>query len=64
MLRLSELQRHIDEATEQMCNIAQDMEQPKYQYQHRDLWYEDHNHDNLRYEGFNHNDFLYHDASP
>jgi hypothetical protein len=59
MLRLSELQKKIDDATEEMGNIK-----PEHQYQHRDLRNEDQNQDNLWYEAFKHNDFLYDDASP
>jgi hypothetical protein len=59
MLRLSDLQKKIDDTTEEMRNI-----EPEHQYQHRDPRNEDNNQDNLEYEAFNHNDFLYDDASP
>jgi hypothetical protein len=62
MFRLFELQKQIDEATEQIHNITQNTEQPEHSYQHRDLQHEGHNHDDLRYEAFNHDDFFYDDV--
>jgi hypothetical protein len=44
----------MDEASEQMHNITQQIEQPEQQYYQRNLWHEGHNYD----------DFLYDDASP
>jgi hypothetical protein len=64
MLRLSQLQKKIDEATEEMFNIAQDVEHQDHQHDHRDLRHEGHNHDNLRHKAFKFEDFLYDEASP
>jgi hypothetical protein len=49
MLYLSELQRKIDKATEEMCNIKAHENMYNYKDQDRD----GHNHDNLRHEEFN-----------
>jgi hypothetical protein len=49
MLRLSELQRKIDEATEEMCNI----EAHENLNNLRDRDYYGRNHDNLRHEVYN-----------
>jgi hypothetical protein len=59
VLRLSELQKKIGEATKEMCNIeAQD------QNNYRDQNYEGFNHDNIWHELVNFQDFLYDEASP
>jgi hypothetical protein len=60
MLRLSQLQRKIDEATEEMCNVEAHKNIYNYRYQDHDGC----NHDNLRHEEFNVQDFLYDEASP
>jgi K+/H+ antiporter YhaU regulatory subunit KhtT len=59
MFRLSELQRKIDEATEEMHNI----EAHENMYNYRDQDHACCNHDNLRHEEFNVQDFLYDEAS-
>jgi hypothetical protein len=59
MLRLSELQRKIDEATKETCNI----EAHKNMYNYKEQDHDCHNHDNLRPEEFNVQDFLYDEAS-
>jgi hypothetical protein len=64
MLWLSELQKQIIEASEQMCNIAQHTEQPEHHHHHRDFRHEGHNHDDHRHKAYNHDEFLYDDASP
>jgi hypothetical protein len=59
VLRLSKLQKKIDEANEEMCNIeAQD------QNNYMDQNYEGFNQDNLCHEPVNFQDFLYDEASP
>jgi hypothetical protein len=57
MLRLSELQRKIDEATKEMCNIEAHENMNTFMDQGRD-------HDNLRHEVYNAQNFLYDEASP
>jgi hypothetical protein len=59
MLHLSKLQRKINEATEEMCNI----EEHENMYNYRDQDHDGHNHDNLCHEEFNVQDFLYDKAS-
>jgi hypothetical protein len=59
VLRLSELQRKIDEATEEMRNI----EAHENMYNYRDQDHDGRNHDSLRHEEFNVQDFLYDEAS-
>jgi predicted lactoylglutathione lyase len=58
MLRLSELQRKIDEATEEMHNIEAHKNMYNYRYQDHD----GRNHDNLHHEEFDVQDFLYDEA--
>jgi hypothetical protein len=59
VLRLSELQKKINEATEGMPNIeVQD------QNNYRDQNYKGFNQDNLCHEPVNFQDFFYHEASP
>jgi hypothetical protein len=59
MLCLSELQRKIDEATEEMRNI----EDHKNMNNFRDQDYDGRDHDNLSHEVYNAQDFLYDEAS-
>jgi hypothetical protein len=59
MLRLSKLQKKIDEADEYMRNI-----EAQGQYNYKDQNYEGRNHDNICHESFNFQDFIYHEASP
>jgi hypothetical protein len=58
VLCLSELQKKIDEATEEMCNI-----EAQGQNNYRDQNYEGFNQDNLRHEPINFQVFLYDEAS-
>jgi hypothetical protein len=59
-IHLFELQKEIDEAAEEMCNI----EAHKDRYNYKDQNHEGHNHDNnLGHEAFNFQDFLYEEAS-
>jgi hypothetical protein len=55
MLRLSELQRKINEATEEMCNIEAHENLNNF----KDQDYDGRDHDNLRHEVYNAQDFLY-----
>jgi hypothetical protein len=64
MFWLFELHKKIDDANEQMCNIAQEVEHQEHQHSHRDLRHEGHNHDDLCHEAYNYEDFSYYDASP
>jgi hypothetical protein len=63
MLRLSELQKKINKATDKMRHIAQDTEQG-YRPQQRDLRHEGPNHGDMWYEDFNHDNIAFDDASP
>jgi hypothetical protein len=60
MLRLSELQKKIDEVAEEICNI----EAHEDRYNYKDQNHEGCNHDNLHHEAFNFQDFCYDEASP
>jgi hypothetical protein len=59
MLRLAELQKKIDEATEEMQHITQNNEQGHKPQQrdlhqespiHDDIWYDDFHHDNIAFD--------------
>jgi hypothetical protein len=63
MLRLSELQKKIDEAVEEMRHIAQDTEQG-HKPQQRDLPQEGPSHDDIWYDDFHHDSIAFDDASP
>jgi hypothetical protein len=63
MLRLSELQKKIDEAAVEMHHIAQDTEQG-YRPQQRDLRQEGPSHEDMWYEDFKHDNIAFDDASP
>jgi hypothetical protein len=54
MLRLADLQRKIDEATEEMCHLTQ----------HRELRQENSYNDDEWYGDFHHGNFAFDDASP
>jgi FtsZ-binding cell division protein ZapB len=62
MARLANLQRKIDEATEEVCQLAQDDQDRRPQHKelrqeglfNKDGWYDD----------FNHDTFTFDDASP
>jgi hypothetical protein len=62
MLRLSELQRKIDEATEEMRHLTQDDQnrRPPQRELHQDNCYNDDD----WYEDFHHGNFAFDDASP
>jgi 16S rRNA C967 or C1407 C5-methylase (RsmB/RsmF family) len=62
MLRLTELQRKIDEAAEEMCHITQDDQ--GWRPQQRDFHQESPINDNERYDDFHHGNFAFDDASP
>jgi hypothetical protein len=63
MLRLAELQKKIDEATEEMWHITQDNEQG-HKTQQRDLCQESPSHDDIWYDYFHHDNIAFDDASP
>jgi hypothetical protein len=62
MLRLAELQRKIDEATEEMCHITQDDQ--GLRLQQRELRQESPTNDEGWYDDFYHGNFAFDDASP
>jgi hypothetical protein len=62
MLWLAELQRKIDEATEEMRHITQDDQ--GWRPQHRELRQENPTNDNGWYDDFYHGNFAFDDASP
>jgi hypothetical protein len=62
MARLADLQRQIDEATEEVRNLAQDEQDGRPQ--HRELHQEGLFNDDGWYDGFNHDTFTFDDASP
>jgi hypothetical protein len=64
MLRLSELQKKIDKAVEEMQKISHETEQQGYHQHQKDLRHEGPNHEDMWYEAFNHDNFPYDDASP
>jgi hypothetical protein len=63
MLHLSELQKKIDEAAEEMRHIAQDIDQG-HRPQQRDLRQEGPSHDDMWYDDFHHDNIAFDDASP
>jgi hypothetical protein len=63
MLRLSELQKKIDEAAKEMRHIAQDNEQG-HKPQQGGLHQEGPSHDDIWYDVFHHNSITFDDASP
>lgn len=60
MPRLSKLQKKIEEAIEETCNI----ESHENRYNYKDLCHEGRNYDNLCPEAYNFQDFLCDEASP
>jgi hypothetical protein len=62
MDRLADLQRQIDEATEEVCHLAQDEQDRRPQ--HRELHQEGLFNDDGWYDDFNHDTFIFDDASP
>jgi hypothetical protein len=64
MLRLSELQKKINEAVEEMQHIAHDTEHQENRQHQRNLRQKDPNHEYMRYEAFNHDNIAFDDASP
>ena len=63
MLRLSELQKKIDEAVEEMHHITQENEQGR-RPQQRELRQETPSYDDVWYDNFNLDNFAFYDASP
>jgi hypothetical protein len=62
MARLAELQRQIDEATEEVRHLAQDEQERRPQ--HRELHQEGFFNEDEWYENFHHGNFAFDDASP
>jgi hypothetical protein len=62
MARLVDLQRKIDEATEEVCHLAQDEQDRRPQ--HRELRQEGLFNEDGWYDDFNHDTFTFDDASP
>jgi hypothetical protein len=62
MLRLADLQRKIDEATEEMCHLTQDDQDRRAQ--HMELRQECPINDDEWYGDFHHVSFAFDDASP
>jgi hypothetical protein len=62
MLRLSELQKKIDEAAEEMCHLTQD--DKDRQPQHRELRQDNSYDDDEWYDDFYHGNFAFYNASP
>jgi hypothetical protein len=62
MARLADLQRQIDEATEEVRHLAQDEQERRPQ--HRELHQEGLFDDNGWYEDFHHGNFAFDDVSP
>jgi hypothetical protein len=62
MLRLADLQRKIDEATEEMCHLTQDDQDRRPQ--HTELRQESPINDDEWYDDFRHDNFAFDDASP
>jgi hypothetical protein len=62
MARLAYLQRKIDEATEEVCHLAQDEQDRRPQ--HRELFQEGLFNEDGWYDDFNHDTFSFDDASP
>jgi hypothetical protein len=61
MARLADLQRKIDEATEEVCHLVQDEQDPRPQ--HRELRQEGLFNEDGWYDDFNHDAFTFDDAS-
>jgi hypothetical protein len=62
MVRLADLQRKIDEATEEVCHLAQDEQDRRPQ--HRELRQEGLFNEDGWYDDFNHDVYTFNDASP
>jgi hypothetical protein len=62
MLWLADLQRKIDEATEEMCHLTQDDQDQRPQ--HMELLQEKQFNDDEWYDDFHHGNFAFDDASP
>jgi hypothetical protein len=62
MLRLADLQKKIDETTEEMCHITQDDQdrRPKHMELHQDNSFKE----DEWYDDFHHGNFTFDDASP
>jgi hypothetical protein len=61
MARLADLQRQIDEASEEVCHLAQDEQNRRPQ--HRELHQEGFVNEDDWYEDFHHGNFAFDDAS-
>jgi DNA repair exonuclease SbcCD ATPase subunit len=62
MARLADLQRQIDEASEEVCHLTQDEQNRRPQY--RELHQEGFVNEDDWYEDFHHGNFAFDDASP
>jgi hypothetical protein len=62
MARLADLQKKIDEATEEVCHLTQDDHDRRPQ--HRELRQEGSFNKDEWYDDFNHGTFVFYDASP
>jgi hypothetical protein len=62
MARLDDLQKQIDEATKEVCHLAQDEQNRRPQ--HRELHQEGFYNEDEWYEDFHHGNFAFDDASP
>jgi hypothetical protein len=62
MARLADLQKQIDEATKEVCHLAQD--EQGQSPQHRELHQEGLFNEDGWYDDFNHDTFTFDDASP
>jgi hypothetical protein len=62
MARLADLQRQIDEATEEVRHLTQDEQERRPQ--HRELHQEGFFNEYVWYDDFNHDTFTFDDASP
>jgi hypothetical protein len=62
MLRLTDLQRKIDEAAEEMCHPTQDDQDRRPQ--HRELHQDNSYNDDEWYDDFHRGNFAFYDASP
>jgi DNA repair exonuclease SbcCD ATPase subunit len=62
MAQLTDLQRKIDEATEEMCHLTQDDQDQRPQ--HRELHQESSYNEDEWYDDFYHSNFTFDDASP
>jgi hypothetical protein len=64
MFRLSELQKKIDEAPEEMRHITHDPEHQEYRQHQRDHHQEGPKNEDMWYEAFHHDNIAFGDTSP